>query len=335
MSERLSGDERRVLLVYDVEYEHLLQHTSLHTVRLCVGQCNNVSVDGVRMFGRWFTGLSRDDLKKAVIVYVGDKDSVLMNIVYNCPESQVLVFQNNSSLVPAHVPASKLMMKRFFLVEKTKDAERVGLLVGTLGTQQYSEIIERMKTIGKKAKKKVYVFLVGKPNVAKLANFPEIDVFVLVACQESSIVDSRDFLQPIITPFEFELACGNTAWSGSLMTDYKDVISANFESSAASDEADMSLISGKVRASKAEVDSSTNGELSVINDKTIRCVSTLTTTTTEIISLFSLLHEGGGGSFLAGRSWSGLEQKLGETKVSEVVEGRRGIAAGYEGEGQQ
>lgn len=73
-----------------------------------------------------------------------------------------------------------------------------------------------------------------------------------------------------------------------------------------------------MRASKAEVDSSTNGELSVINDKTI-----------------SLLHEGGGGSFLAGRSWSGLEQKLGETRVSEVVEGRRGIAAGYEGEGQQ
>ena len=38
---------------------------------------------------------------------------------------------------------------------------------------------------------------------------------------------------------------------------------------------------------------------------------------------------------MAGRSWSGLEQKLGETQVGEVVEGRMGVAAGYRGEGQQ
>ena len=50
--------------------------------------------------------------------------------------------------------------------------------------------------------------------------------------------------------------------------------------------------------------------------------------------MFSLVHEKGGGAFLAGRSWSGLEQKLGETEVKETVHGRRGIAAGYEGEGE-
>ena len=47
----------------------------------------------------------------------------------------------------------------------------------------------------------------------------------------------------------------------------------------------------------------------------------------------SLVHEKGGGAFLASRAWSGLEQKLGETEVRETVQGRRGIAAGYEGEG--
>ena len=36
---------------------------------------------------------------------------------------------------------------------------------------------------------------------------------------------------------------------------------------------------------------------------------------------------------MAGRSWSGLEQKLGETQVGVVVEGKMGVAAGYEGEG--
>lgn len=38
-------------------------------------------------------------------------------------------------------------------------------------------------------------------------------------------------------------------------------------------------------------------------------------------------------SFLAGRSWQGLEPKLGETPVVKAVEGRRGIAIAYEDEG--
>jgi diphthamide biosynthesis protein 2 len=47
------------------------------------------------------------------------------------------------------------------------------------------------------------------------------------------------------------------------------------------------------------------------------------------------LHQSGGGEFLLERSWKGLEQKLGETEVLDAVEGRPGIASGYEGEGQQ
>lgn len=31
----------------------------------------------------------------------------------------------------------------------------------------------------------------GKLNVAKMANFMEVDVYVLVACPESSLVDSQ------------------------------------------------------------------------------------------------------------------------------------------------
>ena len=53
-----------------------------------------------------------------------------------------------------------------------------------------------------------------------------------------------------------------------------------------------------------------------------------------LIVFFSLVHEKGGGSFLASRTWSGVEQRLGETEVSGVVQGRKGIAAGYEGEGE-
>lgn len=48
------------------------------------------------------------------------------------------------------------------------------------------------------------------------------------------------------------------------------------------------------------------------------------------MTLFSFLFSA---SFLAERSWRGLEQKLGETPVVKAVEGRRGIAIAYEEEG--
>ena len=33
--------------------------------------------------------------------------------------------------------------------------------------------------------------MMGKPNVPKMANFMEIDVFVLVACPENSLINSQ------------------------------------------------------------------------------------------------------------------------------------------------
>ena len=52
-----------------------------------------------------------------------------------------------------------------------------------------------------------YTVAVGKLNVPKMANFLEIDIYVLVACPENSLVDSYKFYKPVITPFEMELAC--------------------------------------------------------------------------------------------------------------------------------
>ncbi len=38
------------------------------------------------------------------------------------------------------------------------------------------------------------------------------------------------------------------------------------------------------------------------------------------------------GEYLKNRTWTGLEQKLGETVVSRPIEGKKGIAMGYSSE---
>jgi len=65
----------------------------------------------------------------------------------------------------------------------------------------------------------------GKPNIAKMANFLEIDIFVLVACPENSLIDSQEFYKPIITPFELEIACSRQrSWTGEYITDYREIL---------------------------------------------------------------------------------------------------------------
>ncbi|GER55411.1 diphthamide biosynthesis protein 2 [Striga asiatica] len=94
----------------------------------------------------------------------------------------------------------------YYLVEKAKDANMIGILVGTLGAAGYLDMINRMRKLITKAGKKSYTFVMGRPNPAKLANFPECDVFINVSCPQTALLDSKEFLAPIITPFEAMLA---------------------------------------------------------------------------------------------------------------------------------
>ena len=45
------------------------------------------------------------------------------------------------------VTSCDVVFFRYFLVEKTKDASRIGLLVGTLGSQQCTEMLEKLRKV--------------------------------------------------------------------------------------------------------------------------------------------------------------------------------------------
>ena len=227
------------------------------------------------------------------------------------------------TLSPSYPKIAKELMKRFYLIEKAKDAQRIGVLVGTLGVSRYRDIIDRTHAAIKHSGKKVYTFLVGKPNVPKLANFPEIELFVMVACPENSVIDSKDFMQPVITPYELDIALNkDREWTGEFSANFQDILpgSAKFKEflPELENSTDISLISGKVRTMNLSKGSSEKEES-----------RTLLPSETRVAEL----HQGGGGEFLQERSWSGLKQDLGKSEVKKAEKGRTGIAFGYEGEG--
>jgi diphthamide biosynthesis protein 2 len=82
-------------------------------------------------------------------------------------------------------------MRRYAVVQKARDADVFGILVGTLGVASYLPLISHIRKLLMQARKKSYTISVGKLNPAKLANFLEIECFVLVACPENSLIDAK------------------------------------------------------------------------------------------------------------------------------------------------
>ena len=78
--------------------------------------------------------------------------------------------------------------------------------VGTLACSGFREAISLVRRGAQRAGKKTYTLVMGKPNPAKLANFPEVDVFVMVADPLGFLMDSKEYLAPVITPHEAMLA---------------------------------------------------------------------------------------------------------------------------------
>lgn len=115
--------------------------------------------------------------------------------------------------------------------------------------------------------KKSYILAVGKPNVAKLANFPEIDIFVSVACTENSLTrDFKEFYKPIVSLFEIEVALGNREWSSEYITDFRQLLPGGvfYKESAENiiPETEVSLVSGKIRNVANNVEINMNSTVS-------------------------------------------------------------------------
>jgi diphthamide biosynthesis enzyme Dph1/Dph2-like protein len=65
------------------------------------------------------------------------------------------------------------------------------LQVSTLGCSGYKEVLAGVRHIAQAAGKKTYTVLMGKPNPAKLANFPEVGL-CLHRCHTQSVCFGGD-----------------------------------------------------------------------------------------------------------------------------------------------
>ncbi|KAF1363137.1 diphthamide biosynthesis protein, partial [Lizonia empirigonia] len=121
------------------------------------------------------------------------------------------------------------LRRRYALCTSLSTAPVFGILINTLSVKNYMSILAHVQQTIAAAGKKSYTFVVGKVNAAKVANFSEIAGWVVIGCWESSLIESKDFWRPLITPFELEIALqddANRVWTGEWSSDFSALLAA-------------------------------------------------------------------------------------------------------------
>mmetsp|Transcript_1632 Transcript_1632/g.1956 ORF Transcript_1632/g.1956 Transcript_1632/m.1956 type:complete len:591 (-) Transcript_1632:17-1789(-) len=119
------------------------------------------------------------------------------------------------------------LMRRYRYMHMARSAGTVGLLVNTLSLANTKTLINKIGQKIKEAGKKHYLFVVGKPNVAKLANFENIDIWCVLGCDHQGIIidQNNEYYKPIVTPYELLLALSKEQnWTGKWVTDFNKVL---------------------------------------------------------------------------------------------------------------
>lgn len=134
---------------------------------------------------------------------------------------------SNEDVKPLPASTSAALRRRYAILTSLATVPIWGILINTLSVKNYLHIVDHVKEQIAAAGKKSYMFVVGKLNAAKVANFSEIGGWVVIGCWESSLVDSKEFWKPVITPFELGLALKGDAervWTGSWHSDFQAVL---------------------------------------------------------------------------------------------------------------
>ena len=133
----------------------------------------------------------------------------------NCFEGQIL----------PKTFSSKLLYRRFNLIEKAKECSTFGILIGSLSIPNLNRIIDLIKSLLQSQERKVYTLLLGKITEEKLANFIEyIDAFVLIGCPFNQGYNYKA-IKPIMIPLDIKYAFDeNYSWDGFYSFDFNYIL---------------------------------------------------------------------------------------------------------------
>lgn len=181
------------------------------------------------------------------VVYIGEKNEQLMSISLRLADMPLVTYSPATDKVTSSMGNASIQFReRYGGVARVKDANIIGIIVGSMGLtgDMTNGLLDRLQALIAAANKKHYTFVMGRLNEAKLCNFPEVDLFCLISNEDQANIKPKTFHVPVITPFELELGLGARDWQSFFCTDSSTLLGS---SDSSGDSADFWRVLEKVR----------------------------------------------------------------------------------------
>ena len=291
--------------------------------------------------------LSWEQLCDYTVIFIGDPESTCQRQYVNImlrflslptPPKAYWTYSPESQSLSTEVPVSlqRQLKRRFFLTQKARDAHVFGILVSNLSQQHLVRVVKILKGKIQDAGKASYSFSVGKINPNKLANFAEIECFVLVACRENSLLDmEREYYVPVITPLELDIALGNLTWGGQAYSlDCQDILPEDLQKSNGNDDKHQDSDEGD-ESFEQDNDDEDAPYFSLVTGQYVQRTNTNTTSPLDLEHLPGkgqvTAYKSEAANFLKQREYKGLATLAGQTEATAAIAGQSGIASDYGG----
>lgn len=300
-----------------------------------------------------------DSIHNYIILYVGERNSEgnshLKNVLLRCstsdnihspkdfwlydPVEQTLQTEASTSF------CKRQLQQRYVQIQKAKVARIFGIVVASLTLDRFKLVISRIEEM--LSGRCYYTLAVGKINPSKLANFGEVDCFVLVACPDTLLLNPQDFHVPIVTPFELSIALGFHEWDGFYSLDFTDFLSFCKSDSNDSPTNDQNKSSKDTLPVMEDSSSSDDEPYFDMTTGRVVCLKDLQHKFQRSVVLHEdhdhalLLETPGQGQITEyssaaaevwkNREYQGLQSNIGRSKVEPAKPGQVGIASDYGG----
>nr|XP_022336826.1 2-(3-amino-3-carboxypropyl)histidine synthase subunit 1-like [Crassostrea virginica] len=155
------------------------------------------------------------------IIYLGDGRFHLESIMISNPSVQAYRYDPYSKVFSKeYYDIEKMHSIRRNAIEKTAQGKNYGVVLGTLGrqgsTKVLQELLEKMKECGKSRT----LVLLSEIFPDKLKLYPEIDAWVQIACPRLSIDWGMAFEKPLLSPYEMSVALNVAQWQDDYPMDF-------------------------------------------------------------------------------------------------------------------
>jgi diphthamide biosynthesis protein 2 len=303
------------------------ENASASSRGLCSAHCklNKKETHQMLCLGRGFCLPDGVGIECFDTVYIGEENVFLHCLLTSlvATSRSLKYFSPEGNSFGLKLDVERMRRRQRYLVQQIREATRIGLVLASPGDPSLLLAVKHIRHLitSRNPPPRLYSLAIGKPNPAKLSNFPEMDVFVLLACAHHPLLApatsqqlGKDYYKPIVGMSEVELAYN--AGRSTAGIDFHSLLpgGCEYQDQVPSEDqiSNISLLTG--RALNIGASSTCEEQQGTVSER-----------------IHGQLIEPASAGLL-GRTWQGLDPALGQHTPVLATQGRSGIAAHYESE---